>query len=142
MPLEQITAVVLLIDFGPYFGQPLKAALWRRKLWEWNVGWIGLRLAVATSFLVANGAKEVVSDSSLTKASSPYHGRSVKILGQSSKKDFAAFQAVTHRVSFRDCLSSPPARDQADSVCTSLFLWPDIPRPMDVRKAFYRHPIS
>ena len=36
-----------------------KASL-RRKLWEWNAGWLGLALSLAVSFVITNGAKEVL----------------------------------------------------------------------------------
>lgn len=33
--------------------------IWRRKLWEWNTGWLGLALGLATAFLVTNGMKNL-----------------------------------------------------------------------------------
>jgi membrane-associated phospholipid phosphatase len=34
-----------------------KALIWRRKLWEWNIGWMGLALSLATAFLITQGMK-------------------------------------------------------------------------------------
>lgn len=34
-----------------------KALIWRRKLWEWNTGWMGLALSLAMAFLITQGMK-------------------------------------------------------------------------------------
>jgi membrane-associated phospholipid phosphatase len=34
-----------------------KALIWRRKLWEWNIGWMGLALSLATAFMITQGMK-------------------------------------------------------------------------------------
>lgn len=34
-----------------------KALIWRRKLWEWNTGWMGLALSLATAFMLTQGMK-------------------------------------------------------------------------------------
>jgi len=34
-----------------------KALIWRRKLWEWNIGWMGLSLSLATAFMITQGMK-------------------------------------------------------------------------------------
>jgi membrane-associated phospholipid phosphatase len=36
-----------------------KALIWKRKLWEWQTGWMGLCLALATAFLVTQGMKNL-----------------------------------------------------------------------------------
>ncbi|EOA82234.1 uncharacterized protein SETTUDRAFT_173919 [Exserohilum turcica Et28A] len=36
-----------------------KALIWRRKLWEWNTGWMGLALSLATAFLITQGMKNL-----------------------------------------------------------------------------------
>jgi membrane-associated phospholipid phosphatase len=54
-----ITFVVCLIFVpGPTAsrGTP-KALIWRRKVWEWNTAWMGLALALATSFMITQGMK-------------------------------------------------------------------------------------
>lgn len=35
------------------------ALLWRRKLWEWNAGWMGLGFALAGAFMVTEGLKDL-----------------------------------------------------------------------------------
>jgi len=34
-----------------------KSLIWRRKLWEWNTGWMGLALSLASAFLITQGMK-------------------------------------------------------------------------------------
>ena len=58
-PAVIIIVLSLLINFCPHLQRPSKAILWRWKLWEWNAGWMGLGLAVALSFLIVSGVKEV-----------------------------------------------------------------------------------
>jgi hypothetical protein len=36
-----------------------KTLIWKRKLWEWHVGWLGLGLALASAFLITNGMKNL-----------------------------------------------------------------------------------
>ena len=36
-----------------------KALLWRRKFWEWNTAWMGLGVALAFSFMVTEGLKNL-----------------------------------------------------------------------------------
>jgi len=36
-----------------------KSLIWRRKLWEWNTGWMGLALSLATAFLITQGMKNL-----------------------------------------------------------------------------------
>ena len=50
----------LFVGTGPRRKPSSKAASWRRRLWEWNTGWMGLALSLAIAFIIANGAKEVL----------------------------------------------------------------------------------
>jgi hypothetical protein len=36
-----------------------KALIWRRRLWEWHAGWLGLGLALASAFLITDGMKNL-----------------------------------------------------------------------------------
>jgi hypothetical protein len=36
-----------------------KALIWRRKLWEWHTGWLGLALSLAAAFLITSGMKNL-----------------------------------------------------------------------------------
>ncbi|KAF2842178.1 PAP2-domain-containing protein [Patellaria atrata CBS 101060] len=36
-----------------------KLLIWRRKFWEWNSGWMGLGLSLATTFLITEGMKNI-----------------------------------------------------------------------------------
>jgi len=36
-----------------------KPLIWRRKLWEWHTGWLGLGLSLAAAFLITNGMKNL-----------------------------------------------------------------------------------
>jgi membrane-associated phospholipid phosphatase len=56
--------IILLICFflvpGPTVPESTpKALIWRRKLWEWHTGWLGLGLSLASAFLVTNGMKNL-----------------------------------------------------------------------------------
>jgi membrane-associated phospholipid phosphatase len=55
-----IFAVSLLLVPGPTVpkGVP-KALVWRRKLWEWHTGWLGLSLSLAAAFLITDGMKNL-----------------------------------------------------------------------------------
>ena len=55
-PAGIIMVVCLIFVPGPTAerGTP-KALIWRRKLWEWNTGWMGLALSLATAFLITQG---------------------------------------------------------------------------------------
>ncbi|KAF2088785.1 PAP2-domain-containing protein [Saccharata proteae CBS 121410] len=56
-------AIVFLvcIFFLPSRGNQSRttSGVWRRKLWELNVGWMGLALSVATAFLITQGMKNL-----------------------------------------------------------------------------------
>ncbi|KAL8723566.1 MAG: hypothetical protein Q9225_000201 [Loekoesia sp. 1 TL-2023] len=50
----------LFIGAGPGRQTSSRYASLRRKLWEWNTGWMGLALSFAVAFVITNGAKEVL----------------------------------------------------------------------------------
>lgn len=57
-----ITAFVTLVFTpgpGVSRGTP-KSLVWRTKLWEWNTAWMGLALALATTFFFTNGLKDLI----------------------------------------------------------------------------------
>ena len=53
---------LLLNPLGTLAGgkRPQKSLLWRRKLWEWNTGWMGLALSLASAFFITSGLKDLV----------------------------------------------------------------------------------
>ncbi len=56
--------IILLVCFffvpGPTVPKStLKTLIWRRKLWEWHTGWLGLGLSLASAFLITNGMKNL-----------------------------------------------------------------------------------
>jgi membrane-associated phospholipid phosphatase len=57
-PAGIIFVVCMVFVPGPTAsrGTP-KALIWRRKLWEWNTGWMGLALSLATAFMITQGMK-------------------------------------------------------------------------------------
>ncbi|KAF2797209.1 PAP2 domain-containing protein [Melanomma pulvis-pyrius CBS 109.77] len=57
-PAAIIFVVCLIFVPGPTAsrGTP-KSLIWRRKMWEWNTGWMGLALSLATAFMVTQGMK-------------------------------------------------------------------------------------
>jgi membrane-associated phospholipid phosphatase len=59
-PAILIVVVCFVFVPGPTAerGTP-KALIWKRKLWEWHTGWMGLCLALATAFLVTQGMKNL-----------------------------------------------------------------------------------
>lgn len=53
--------VSLFIGAGPTSGKPAsRTKIWKRKLWEWNAGWMGLGLSLAIAFLITDGTKNLV----------------------------------------------------------------------------------
>ena len=57
-----ITALVSLA-FTPgsgVSGNTPKSRAWRSRLWEWNTAWMGLALALATTFFFTEGLKNVI----------------------------------------------------------------------------------
>lgn len=59
-PAAIVMIVCLVFVPGPTAerGTP-KSLIWRRKLWEWNTGWMGLALSLATAFLITQGMKNL-----------------------------------------------------------------------------------
>jgi membrane-associated phospholipid phosphatase len=39
--------------------QPIVGSLWKRKLWEWHAGWLGLALSITLSFLLTQTMKNM-----------------------------------------------------------------------------------
>lgn len=61
VPAVIIFFVSLLFVPGPTLGRGTpKSLIWRRKLWEWNTGWMGLALALASAFLITDGMKTLL----------------------------------------------------------------------------------
>jgi membrane-associated phospholipid phosphatase len=59
-PAGIILLMCLLLVPGPTVSKATpKALVWRRKLWEWHTGWLGLALALAAAFLITNGMKNL-----------------------------------------------------------------------------------
>jgi hypothetical protein len=57
-PAGIIFVVCMLFVPGPTASRGTsKALIWRRKLWEWNIGWMGLALSLATAFMITQGMK-------------------------------------------------------------------------------------
>jgi hypothetical protein len=58
VPAGVIFIVCMIFVPGPTAskGTP-KALIWRRKLWEWNIGWMGLALSFATALMITQGMK-------------------------------------------------------------------------------------
>ena len=60
IPAVVTLIVSLIIGLGPERHDAPRSASIRRKLWEWNAAWMGLGVALALSFAISSGAKEVV----------------------------------------------------------------------------------
>ncbi|KAJ4362805.1 hypothetical protein N0V95_001297 [Ascochyta clinopodiicola] len=58
IPAAVIFLVCIVFVPGPTAsrGTP-KSLVWRRKMWEWNTGWMGLALSLATAFMITQGMK-------------------------------------------------------------------------------------
>jgi membrane-associated phospholipid phosphatase len=60
IPGVVILFVSLLLVPGPTVPKSVpKSLIWRRKLWEWHMGWIGLGLSLTSAFLITNGMKNL-----------------------------------------------------------------------------------
>ena len=60
-PAILIALVSLVFVRGPTAREPWsKAQVWRKKLWEWNVGWMGLALSCAITALFTNALKLLI----------------------------------------------------------------------------------
>ena len=61
LPAMLILVISLFLGLGPERQHDSsRSASLRRKLWEWNAGWMGLGVALALAFIISSGAKEVV----------------------------------------------------------------------------------
>ncbi|KAH6716431.1 PAP2 superfamily protein [Leptodontidium sp. MPI-SDFR-AT-0119] len=59
-PAAVILAITIFLIPGPTVPKSTpKVLIWRRKLWEWHTGWLGLALALAASFLITQGMKNI-----------------------------------------------------------------------------------
>lgn len=60
IPAIVVFLVCLIFVPGPTAsrGTP-QALIWRRKFWEWNTGWMGLGLSLATAFMITQGMKNL-----------------------------------------------------------------------------------
>jgi membrane-associated phospholipid phosphatase len=59
VPAIIVPLVCLFCVPGPTAAHSPRALRWRRKLWEWNTGWLGLALAVCSAYLLTNGMKNL-----------------------------------------------------------------------------------
>ncbi|KAL9069426.1 MAG: hypothetical protein Q9157_006164 [Trypethelium eluteriae] len=50
---------ILLIPGPSAIKSLTRGQLWRRKLWEWNVGWMGLGLSLASAYFITQGMKNL-----------------------------------------------------------------------------------
>jgi membrane-associated phospholipid phosphatase len=58
IPAVTVFVVSLVLVPGPTVTKNTsKALIWRRKIWEWNAGWMGLGLSLATAFMITQGMK-------------------------------------------------------------------------------------
>lgn len=51
---------LLVVPSSPTLRDAPFALIWRRKIWEWNVGWMNLGLALAASFTATQGLKDLI----------------------------------------------------------------------------------
>ncbi|TVY46102.1 Diacylglycerol pyrophosphate phosphatase [Lachnellula subtilissima] len=59
-PAVIIFLVAILLVPGPTVSKSTpKALIWKRKLWEWHTGWLGLALSLAAAFLITSGMKNL-----------------------------------------------------------------------------------
>jgi membrane-associated phospholipid phosphatase len=55
-----ISLVCFFLIPGPTVSKSTpKALIWRRKLWEWHTGWLGLGLSLGSAFLITDGMKNL-----------------------------------------------------------------------------------
>ncbi|PVH87232.1 acid phosphatase/Vanadium-dependent haloperoxidase [Cadophora sp. DSE1049] len=59
-PAVIIFLVCLVLVPGPTVSKSIpKSLIWKRKLWEWHTGWLGLALSLSASFLITSGMKNL-----------------------------------------------------------------------------------
>ncbi|CAG8950533.1 hypothetical protein HYFRA_00002740 [Hymenoscyphus fraxineus] len=60
IPMAIIFLVTFLLVPGPTVSKNTPQSLiWRRKLWEWHTGWLGLALSLSSAFLITQGMKNL-----------------------------------------------------------------------------------
>lgn len=60
VPAVIVFAVSILLVPGPTVPKSTpKSLIWKRKLWEWHAGWLGLALSLASAFVITNGMKNL-----------------------------------------------------------------------------------
>ncbi|KAF4636937.1 hypothetical protein G7Y89_g1144 [Cudoniella acicularis] len=60
IPAVIIAIVSLVLVPGPTVSKSTpKALIWRRKLWEWHTGWLGLALSLSAAYVITNGMKNL-----------------------------------------------------------------------------------
>ncbi|KUJ20366.1 acid phosphatase/Vanadium-dependent haloperoxidase [Mollisia scopiformis] len=60
VPAVIIALVCLALVPGPTVSKSTpKGLIWRRRLWEWHTGWLGLALSCAAAFFITNGMKNL-----------------------------------------------------------------------------------
>lgn len=59
-PAAIILIVCIALVPGPVIARSTpRNQIWRRKLWEWNTGWMGLGLSMALAFMFTQGMKNI-----------------------------------------------------------------------------------
>lgn len=60
-PAAIILLICLVVIPGPSIDRSTtpRSLIWRRKLWEWFTGWLGLGLSIALSFFLTQGMKNL-----------------------------------------------------------------------------------
>ncbi|KAF1990799.1 PAP2 domain-containing protein [Aulographum hederae CBS 113979] len=60
IPALVVFLVALIMVPGPTVSlQTPKSLIWRRKMWEWNAGWMGLALSLASAYMITQGMKNL-----------------------------------------------------------------------------------
>lgn len=161
-PAVVIFVLSLLINFCPHLYRPPKAISLRWKLWEWNAGWMGLGLAVALSFLIVSGVKEVAGkprpdllarcdpdlsrllDASVGGIGQQFDEGIVLIswtkTGSVVEEGFRSFPSG--HAACLSSLSSTSAKivNKTDNCCFSLLFWSDLPCSLDLCQILDRNP--
>jgi len=60
IPAVIILLVAIILVPGPTVPKSApKSLIWKRKLWEWHTGWLGLALSLGSAFLITQGMKNL-----------------------------------------------------------------------------------
>jgi len=60
IPAVIIFLVAIILVPGPTVPKSApKSLIWKRKLWEWHTGWLGLALSLGSAFLITQGMKNL-----------------------------------------------------------------------------------